>query len=132
MVVQTVVLRCVTRSSGEGDRSSRGSESSRGNRVDPAERTGEGGGKASDRGDRDHTVLLRLWDEQMCLSELFRKGDALALYWPWVVCGNEHESSGGGAGLSQQAEAMSSKVRVCVCVCVYPLKRCPRGFFLVL
>ncbi|CAM9796220.1 unnamed protein product, partial [Scytosiphon promiscuus] len=58
---------------------------------------GDGGGGTGDgSADRSKdTVLLHLWDEQTCLASLFRKGDGLAVYWPWLV---QHQPSNDSAG----------------------------------
>ncbi|CAN0434935.1 unnamed protein product, partial [Hapterophycus canaliculatus] len=58
-----------------------------------------GGGEDGAGGIRD-TVLLHLWDEQTCLASLFRKGDGLAVYWPWLVQQQQQQPSGDFAGQS--------------------------------
>ena len=96
LAVQTIVLECaVTGKRSRGERGGGGSEAD------------EGG--AGDGGEETTVVLLHLWDEQMCLSSLFARGDGLAIYWPWVV-----EEVGEGMvksslGSSQQPSALESQ-----------------------
>lgn len=91
-MVQTVVLECA------------------GRRRDPDEGGGDEDGPregvAAD-GERE-TVLLHLWDEQMCLTSLFQKGDGLAVYWPWLVQSDPQDAAGGRIGFSQ-APSLSSQ-----------------------
>ena len=66
---------------------------------------GSRGGIAAD-GERE-TVLLHLWDDQMCLTSLFQKGDGLAIYWPWLVQSDPQDSAGGRIGFSQASSLFS-------------------------
>lgn len=95
-MVQTVVLECA------------------GRRRDPDEgggdEDGSRGGIAA-YGEREK-VLLHLWDEQMCLTSLFQKGDGLAIYWPWLVQSDPQDSAGGHIGFSQ-APSLSSQASSC-------------------
>lgn len=90
-MVQTVVLECAGRRRGPDE-------------MDDGDGSREG--IATD-GERE-TVLLHLWDEQMCLTSLFQKGDGLAVYWPWLVQSDPQDAAGGRIGLSQ-APSLSSQ-----------------------
>lgn len=83
-MVQTVVLECAGLRRGPDD-------------VDDGDGSREGIATEGERG----TVLLHLWDEQMCLTSLFQKGDGLALYWPWLVQSDLQDAAGGRIGFSQ-------------------------------
>lgn len=98
-MVQTIVLECATGKSG-------GQEE----RFEPTQASVAG------NGDRE-TILFHLWDEQMCLASLFRKGDGLAIYWPWVMQSDVQDvNAGGQMGLSQpQSVARSSQASTIVC-----------------
>ncbi|CAM9247483.1 unnamed protein product [Sphacelaria rigidula] len=69
LMLQTVVLECAGASRG-GCREEERTQSRQATALGDGER---------------QTVLLHLWDEQMCLASLFRKGDGLAIFWPWVM-----------------------------------------------
>eukprot|EP00903_Cladosiphon_okamuranus_P008777 g8408.t1 len=115
--LQTVVLECAARST--AGRVNRLQEQ-RQRRPDKTNRGNVGLGGAEDGGGCDNssgreTVLLHLWDEQTCLTSLFRKGDGLAVYWPWLVQqqpqgGEVVHDSAGGRTASQQQQSLSSQV----------------------
>ena len=82
---------------------------------------GGGGDSSSNNSSSRETVLLHLWDEQTCLTSLFRKGDGLVVYWPWLVQQQQpHAQSGDvvldpaaamGARAPSQQQSLSSQVR---------------------
>lgn len=92
-MLQTIVLQCAAAGRERRNRNSR-------DRV--------GGTDENVGGDRDdypggakggaETVLLHLWDEQTCLASLFRKGDGLAIFWPWLVQSDGYDTPLGGGG----------------------------------
>lgn len=69
LMLQTVVLECAGSTKG-GCREEEWAQSRQATALGDGER---------------ETVSLHLWDEQMCLASLFRKGDGLAIFWPWVM-----------------------------------------------
>lgn len=74
---------------------------------------GEEGGGCGPEAERE-TVLLHLWDEQMCLASLFARGDGLAIYWPWVVEEGGEEAERRSAGASpQQLASLDSQASLC-------------------
>ncbi|CAB1111368.1 unnamed protein product [Ectocarpus sp. CCAP 1310/34] len=82
-------------------------------------RRGEVGGEddGSSSSSSRETVLFHLWDEQTCLTSLFRKGDGLGVYWPWLVREQQPRSSGGDqgsaaapGGLPSQQQLVSSQL----------------------
>lgn len=107
--LQTVVLECAAGNTA-GGRRQESSSSSGGN-----DRLGAQDGRGGDSSSCRETVLFHLWDEQTCLTSLFRKGDGLAVYWPWLVqqqprVGDAvHDSTGERAAPEQQP--LSSQVR---------------------
>lgn len=133
--LQTVVLECAAgagakrREQGRGDQRKLRRPGDRQRADHPGNDSGggvgdedggdDGGGGGSLSGE---TVLLHLWDEQTCLTSLFRKGDGLALYWPWLVQQQEQEQEqpqGVGVGVEaamrggdvSRLQPLSSQVR---------------------
>lgn len=100
MTAQTIVLECAALRRRDGTRAS----SQRGY-GDELSGKGESIGTDSER----ETVLFHLWDEQICLASLFRKGDGLAIYWPWLVQGEGNDPPGASLGLPQQSLAFTSQ-----------------------
>lgn len=98
-MVQTIVLECAGRSVRSGSGGNGDADGGVGSTQGPA--------------DRDDTVFFHLWDEQMCLATLFQKGDGLAIFWPWVMQSDDHDTPGGRSVPSQQPLALSSQVRDC-------------------
>lgn len=97
LTVQSVVLECA----GRRDREGAGASFDGG---------GDGGNARGDGADGEKDIaVLNLWDEQMCLASLFKKGDGLAIYWPWVVQSDGLDVPGGRPGLSQQPVGLASQ-----------------------
>lgn len=106
MTVQTVVLECARRRSRKRSHNIDADGGEAG-----TQREGSEAASKDDDGERE-TVLFHLWDDQMCLAALFRKGDGLAIFWPWLVQSEVHDApeGGGRVGLSQQHVVLPSKV----------------------
>eukprot|EP00752_Nemacystus_decipiens_P006458 g5816.t1 len=71
---------------------------------------GGGCGTSGSGGSSRETVLLHLWDEQTCLTSLFRKGDGLVVYWPWLVQQQQQQQPQSGDVALDSAHSLLSQV----------------------
>lgn len=118
--LQTVVLECAAGTTA-GRLNPRQQQRRPTGNVGFGAEDGGGGDSSSNNSSSRETVLLHLWDEQTCLTSLFRKGDGLVVYWPWLVQQQQpHAQSGDvvldpaaamGARAPSQQQSLSSQVR---------------------
>ncbi|CAN0031945.1 unnamed protein product [Ectocarpus fasciculatus] len=116
--LQTVVLECAANPKAGGLRQQQQQQQQQQQGRKQQHRRGEAGGEddGSSSSSRE-TVLFHLWDEQTCLTSLFRKGDGLGVYWPWLVREPQPRGSGGDqgpvaapGGQSSQQQLVSSQL----------------------
>ncbi|CAM9360129.1 unnamed protein product, partial [Ectocarpus sp. 4 AP-2014] len=112
--LQTVVLECAANPRAVGQQQQQQGRKQQHRR---GEAGGEDDGSSSSSSSSRETVLFHLWDEQTCLTSLFRKGDGLGVYWPWLVreqqprgSGSDQGSVAAPGGLSSQRQLVSSQL----------------------